>query len=74
MVITQIHILATPPTDNYEDYGLRANLSWEINDQFKAKLGYVYHDQQMDDMSLHDPELGQFKRDSWLMETYPGRR
>ena len=59
------------PTDNYEDYGLRANLSWEINDQFKAKLGYVYHDQQMDDMSLHDPELGQFKRDSWLMETYP---
>lgn len=59
------------PTDNYQDYGLRANLSWEINDQFKAKLGYVYHDQQQDDMSLHDPELGQFTRDSWLMETYP---
>lgn len=59
------------PTDNYKDHGLRANLSWQVNDQFSARLGHVYHDQQSDDMSLHDPALGQFKRNSWMAEDYP---
>ena len=59
------------PADDYTEEGLRATLGWQVNDDFKMRLGYVYHNQELDDMNLFNPDVAQFERSSFKPESFP---
>ena len=64
-------VTGASPSDNNRDQGARLALSWEVNDDLSARLGYVYHDQEAKDLGLFDPSLGQYNRASFKPEAFP---
>ncbi len=57
-------------SDSNEDWGFRSSLRWNATDRLTATFGVVHENAQPNDNSLYNPDLGKFKRSTFVLDQW----